>query len=180
MNLTKEHLDDISLCLQELAEEASIQKSITQRSILGTNSVITIFTVLGGLIVLSIFYYFFAFNQGVSHSINSMKTLQTQMADLRDSMDSITFSVGEIGQNIGYIDLMSTNVKTMARSTDGLTQSIQSIGLNTHQLGEDTKWIRYNASIIDQHFGRLNSSIGSVSQSLNDAAKPINQFFPIP
>lgn len=180
MNLTKEHLDDISLCLKELAEEASIQKNITQRSIVGTNGVISILTVLGSVIVLTIFYYFFAFNQGVLHSVNSMKMLQTQMADLRDSMDSITFSVDEIGQNIGYIDLMSTNVKTMARSTDGITQSIQSIGLNTSQLGEDTKWIRYNASIIDQHFGRLNYSIGSVSQSLNDAAKPINRFFPIP
>ena len=180
MNITKKQFNDIALCLKELADEAEVQRGITQRSILGTNSVITIFTVLGSIIVLSIFYYFFAFNRGVSHSVESMGKIQEQMVDLRNSMDSITFSIDEIGQNVGYVDLMSTNINTMARSTDGITKSIYTIGQQTHLLGENTKWIRYNASVIDQHFGRLNYSISNVSSALNDAARPVERFFPFP
>lgn len=180
MNINKEHLSHIAACLQELADEANIQKGITQRSIVGTNFIITIFTVLGSLIVFSIFYYFFAFNQGVSHSVKSMQTIKSQMTELRDSMDSITFSIDEVGQNFGYIDLMSTNVGTMARSTDGIMHNVQILAKQTQQLGQDTQWIRYNAGVIDQHFGNLNYSVGNVSQSLNEAAKPIDRFFPFP
>ncbi len=180
MQITEKHLADIALCLKELADEAAIQKNMTQQSIAGTNRVITVFTLLGSIIVLTIFYYFIAFNKGVSHSVESMNTIKKQMADLRDSMDIITFSVDEVGQNISYVNLMSTNINSMGKSTSGIVNSIYSISKQTHQLAQDTQWIRYNATIINQYFGHLNYSISNVSQSLHEVAKPIDQFFPLP
>lgn len=180
MKITTAQLEDIALCLEELADDARFQKGLTHRSIMGTNAIITIFTLLAGLIVLTIFYYFFAFNQGVSRSVVSMDVIQEQMTDLRDSMDSITFSVDQIGQNIGYIELMSTNISTIARSTDGITQSIQGLVQETKNIGYNTRWIRHHTYIIDQHFSNINYSIYHVSDSLQQTARPIERFLPLP
>jgi predicted PurR-regulated permease PerM len=180
MKITTEQLEDISSCLQDLADDAKFQKGITRRSIIGTNAVISVFTFLATLIIGIIFYYFFAFNQGVSHSIQSMKIIQEQMVDLRDSMDTVTFSVDEIGQDIGYMEVISTNISTIARSTQGITANIQSMTQHTKSIGKHTRWVRYNTEIINQRFGHLNYSVMQVSQALHHTAKPIKRFFPLP
>lgn len=180
MALTTQNIQKIHDCLAELAQQASTESGVTKQNIQRTNWIIIIFTSVGALFALAIFYYFVQLTYGVKHSVNSLQILETQMTDMRGSMDEIAFSVDNMGQNIGYIGLINNNIKTISQRTQQINQEVALLKENTQQLSLQSHLIHHHTKVIDQSFFNVNHTVKKMSRSIHHVAKPIDRFFPIP
>jgi len=180
MSITTQHVKKIHACLEELAHEASSQNNVTKKNIRRTNWIIFIFTGVGALFALAIFYYFVQLTYGVKHSVNALMILEEQMTGMRSSMDNIAFDVDNMGQSIGYIGLINTSVKTISEHTQQINQEVAVLKKNTQQLGLQSRLIHHHTQLIDQSFVQVNDSIAKMSRSIHHVSKPIDRFFPMP
>jgi archaellum component FlaC len=180
MELKKQHLLQISECLQELAEEAKEQGTITHTNIRKTNRVVYSFIAIGAICAFITFFHFYWLTKGVNSSVESMHILKDQMTDMRASMENIAFDVDNMGQHVGYLGLMNNKMFTITRSVDETTQQVKLLKQSTAMISQDSHLITQNTHLINQYFGRVNYSIDHVSKNLGEVAEPINQFFPFP
>lgn len=180
MALSNQQIQKIHDCLTELAKQARTQSTVTKKNIYRTNWIIIVFTSVGALFAIAIFYYFVQLTYGVKHSVNSLQVLEAQMTDMRGSMDEIAFNVDNMGQNIGYIGLINNNIKTISQRTQQINQEVALLKENTQQLGLQSHLIYQHTQVIDQSFFNVNHTVKQMSSSIHNVAKPINRFFPIP
>ncbi|MGV6810466.1 MAG: hypothetical protein ACWA5U_11400 [bacterium] len=180
MALNNQQIQKIHDCLTELAEQARNQSTVTKKNIYRTNWIIIVFTSVGALFAIAIFYYFVQLTYGVKHSVNSLQVLEAQMTDMRGSMDEIAFSVDNMGLNISYIGLINDNIKTISQHTQQMNQEVALLKQNTQHLGIQSRLIHHHTQIIDQSFFNVNHTVKQMSHSIHHVAKPIDRFFPIP
>jgi len=178
--MNNQQVERLATCLQLLANEAKTHKQRTSRNISKTNVMIYGAATIGALFAIAIFFYFFQLTQGIKRSVNHLNTLETQMTDMRSSMDNIAFDVDQMGLNVSYIGLMNPSVKSIARDAVDINTHVAQLKQNTSVIVQESAAIGGSTSIIDQHFGRINYSVTKMSRSINHVAKPINRFMPFP
>ena len=180
MKLTRNQLEMLYSHMEEVAENSRNHEQLAKKSIRGTNRVIYIFTGLGCLFVFFILFEFILLNKAISHSLNSMLVINKQVSELRDTMQDITSSIGNMGKNITYLQRISSSVNRITQSTQTINGYMSNLEQQTRQLGSDTQFISAHTFTINQNFSQINQSVGHISHSVNQAVKPIKQFIPMP
>ncbi len=180
MELSRTQLNNLHSCMSELLNNAKQQETLTSRNIKATNRVILIFTMLGALLTISIFFLFFGLTSAIKHSVESMATIQSQVVALSETMNSITDSVESMGGDVESLFDMNESVGHMVLKTGIINSYIAKINDQTRLLSSDVSYVRYHVDNVNNNFSSINQAIGGVSYSIHEAAKPIKQFIPIP
>jgi len=180
MKLTRQQLEGLYVHMNEVAENSDNHEQLAMKSIRGTNRVIYAFTGLGAVLAILIFVVFVLLNKAILHSVNSMSSINNQVAELRGTMDDVTLSIRNMGTNVQYLHKMSRSVNNITKSTEAINGFMGELEKQTSKLGSDTHAIGRYASSIDQNFSQINQSMGKISYSVNQVVKPIQQFIPIP
>ena len=180
MKLTREQLEDFYKNMDDVANHSHESEDRAIRSIRVTNRVIYTFTGLGAILAIVIFFVFVMLNKAIFHSVKSMHSITSQVKELRETMDDVTMSMRNMGNNVQYLHKMSLSVNNIATSTENISNYMQTLEKRTLELGTDTRAISYYASGINKNFSQINRSMGHISYSVNQSVKPIQQFIPLP
>ncbi len=180
MELSRKQLDALHSDMTELLNNADYQSGLTSTNIRGTNRVILIFTVLGAVLAISIFVMFFGLTSAINKSVKSMSAIQSQVVVLSETMDSITGSVKSMGRDVESLWDMNESVGYMVLKTGIINSYIAKLNDQTGRLSTDVSQVRYHVDNVNMRFSSINRSIGGVSHSLHETAKPIRQFIPMP
>ncbi len=180
MNLTRQQLEDLYQNMDEVAQNSKHHEELAKKSIKITNRVIYIFTALGAILVALLLFNFIFFNKAITHSLNSMATINKQVIELRHTMDDITSSIKNMGSNVEYLQRISGSINKMTQATKQMSLSMQQLKQQTKRLSVQTHAISFHSSTINQNFSQINHSVGNISYSVHQIAKPIKQFIPIP
>lgn len=180
MNLSREQLVIFSEGMAELAFHAEKEEQLTTKSIRVTNKVIVFFTLLGAILAVSILGLFFTLDGAIKHSIESMGTIEGQIAQLSESADEVSFSVKGMVYSVGVLPEIDRSVNAIGQSTQQMNHYLADMEAQTRQVAFDAGYVRYHAFHINERFTAMNNAVGNISYSLNESAKPIRQFFPLP
>lgn len=180
MNLTRTQLEDLYLQMDEVAKNSDSHETLAKKSIRGTNRVIYIFTLLGVILAISILYNFIFLNNAISHSLKSMSVINEQVVELRNTMENIKLSIGNMGTNVEYLQRISGSVDHITQATEKMSGYMSQLEQQTKILGAETRSISLHASAIDQNFSQINQSVKNISYSVHQTVLPIKQFMPIP
>lgn len=180
MNLSREQLIIFSEGMAELANRASIEEAITNESIQITNKVIVFFTLLGAVLAISISTFFFTLKGAIDDSITSMNNIEQQIADLSDTIDDVSSSVGGMVFSMDVLPAIDANVDDLGQSTQKINHYIAEMDTQTQQIAFDTGYVRYHTFQINQRFTNMNNIVGNITYSVRETAKPLRQFFPLP
>ena len=180
MNLSRQQVDFFHKNMKELAETTERQQASISVSIRRTNLIIVSMAVIGILIVLLTLLVFNQFSRSITHSIKSMDAITEEVTAFRETMVLVEGSMQSMGKNIEFLSFMNDHVAKMSGQTKQIGINVSALQNETIHIAENTGALRLNAQYIDQQFGRINNSIGRVSGSLHDIAKPARQFFPAP
>ena len=180
MNLSHEQITDLSKCMREVSVNAKEQAAITDQSIRGTNRVITVFTLLGALLAILIFVLFVKLTAAVNQSIVGMQKIEGQVIDLNKSIHGIASSSNGMTDSLGAVVDISHDMGEISDKTLLLNRYLSDVNVQTRQISLDSGYIRFHTSQMNQNFSKINQSIGNISHSLHESAKPIRQFVPIP
>ncbi|MCK5813314.1 MAG: hypothetical protein KAH03_03610 [Cocleimonas sp.] len=180
MTLTRQQLEDLYRHMEEVAKSSSDHEVLAKKSIRGTNRVIYIFTGLGAVLAGLIFYDFVFLNKAISRSLKSMAVMNTQVVELRHTMNDITSSIANMGTNVEYLQRISSSVNHITQATRQMNGYMGQLEQQTIKLGLETRAINLHASAIDQNFSQINHSVKNISYSVHQVVRPIKQFMPIP
>jgi methyl-accepting chemotaxis protein len=180
MNLSREQLIIFSEGMVELADKASEEEAVTNKSIQVTNKVIIFFTLLGAVLALSILGFFFTLSTAIERSIDSMRGIEEQIVQLSEVIDEVSFSVKGMVFSMDVLPEIAQSVNSLGESTQKINHYLGEMEVETRQVAFDSGYIRYHTAQINQRFIYMNNAVGSISYSLHESAKPIQQFFPLP
>lgn len=180
MEVSRQQLENLHTHMNDLLESVHSQEDRTKKNIRRTNTVIVFFTLLGATLAIVIFSLFISLTQAITHSISSMEKIQHQVADVRETMESISTSVASMGEDVETLYYMSDSVGRMAMKTGVINSYIAKLHDQTGQMSVDASRVRYHTGIVNQRFGSINHAIGDVSRSLYETARPVRQFMPLP
>lgn len=180
MNISNTQVKQIHASMSELLEHANYQDGLNVQNIRGTNRVIVVFTLLGAIMTLLIFMMFFRFTQAINHSVDSMKHMQSQVVDLRQSMDSITSHIDGMGRDVESLSYISDNAGQIALKTGIINSYIAKLNEQSGLLGADVSNVRFHVDVVNQRFSSINRAVTGVAWSMHEASKPVRQFFPLP
>ena len=180
MKLTRQQLEALYGHMNEVADNSHDHEKQAMKSIRGTNRVIYAFTGLGAILAILILLVFALLNKAIDHSVSSMEGINNQVAELRGTMDDITISIHNMGNNVQYLHKMSRSVNNITQSTESINGYMLALEKRTLKLGANTRAINAYASRIDSNFLQINQSVRNISYSVGQAVKPIQQFMPMP
>lgn len=180
MNLSQQQIAFLHKNMKELVATTERQEAKISVSIRRTNIVIVSMSIIGILLVLLTLLMFNQFSRSVTHSIKSMDAINEQVSAFQETMTLVEGSMQSMGKNIEFLSYMNMHVAKMSGRTKQIGINVSALQAETTYLARDAGELRLNTQYIDQQFGRINNSIGRVSGSLHDIAKPARQFFPVP
>ena len=180
MKLSREQMMAFHQSMRILAEDTLGREDLTNRSIRGTNAVIIVLFLVGALLAGLIFGYFAALNRSIATSVDSMEAIQVRVVELRETIDGIADTVGDMGRNVEYLQFMSVDVAGISGTTREFDQYMNVLKGQTAQLSQETRFLRLNTNQMRGEFGRINRSVNSVTSSVNEGTKPIRKFMPFP
>ncbi len=180
MILTHEQITELSQCMKDVSLNAKEQEAITDKSIRGTNRVITVFTLLGAFLAIVIFVLFVKLTTAVDQSIVSMGKIEGQVVDLSKSIKGISSSSNGMTDSLSVIVDISRDIGEISDKSLVLNRYLAEISEQTRQISLDSGYISFHTAQMNQSFSQVNKTIGNISYSLHESAKPIRQFIPIP
>jgi len=180
MNFSRQQVEFFHKSMKELAETTERQQASISVSIRRTNLIIVSMAIIGILLVLLTLLVFNQFSRSISHSLKSMDAITKEVTAFRETMVQVEGSMQSMGKNIEFLSFMNSHAAKMAGQTEQIGINVSALQNEMTHIAENTGALRKNTQYIDQQFGRINNSIGRVSGSLHDIAKPARQFFPVP
>lgn len=180
MNLSQQQIAFLHKNMKELVVTTERQEARISVSIRRTNIVIISMSIIGILLILLTLLMFNQFSRSITHSIKSMDAINEQVSAFQETMTLVEGSMQSMGKNIEFLSFMNKHVAKMSGRTKQIGINVSALQAETTYLAKDTGALRLSTQYIDQQFGRINNSVGRVSGSLHDIAKPARQFFPVP
>lgn len=180
MKLTRAQLEQLHAHMQDLAGHTYDQENITKKNIIGTNRVIYIFTALGFVITLFIFFMFYKLSSEIEHSVVSMQTMQNQVVTFQKTVTSLTNTIENMGIDVEQLYYMNNSIAQIANQTQVFEDYLGDIATYSQKLSSDSRVLNMSSKKMNITMNHLTKSTGRIAYSLNETAKPIRQFIPIP
>ncbi len=180
MKISRPEIEQVHASMVDLLENANQQDALNRENIHGTNRVILVFTLIGAILTLSIFFMFVGLAKAINHSVDSMITMKSQVVELRNTMDSITDHVESMGRDVETLYDMNESAGEIALKTGIINTYIAKLNDQSSLLGSEVSYVRYHIGEMNQRFSRINQSMGGVAFSMHETALPIRQFIPLP
>jgi methyl-accepting chemotaxis protein len=180
MNLTRQQLKDLYTHMDDVAKNSKNHAQFSKKSIIATNRVIYVSTVLGAILVVLILSEFILLNKAISRSLDSMSVINNQVGELRITMHKITGSMVNMGGDIEYLQQISSSINELTKTTYKINNYMIELDKKTLELGKNAHNINLHTENIGKNFSQINQSLGNISYSVNEVVRPIKQFIPMP